>query len=87
MAVGFGFLQGASLSAILGIILETVEQRAAEAQATAAVVAIECNSGADRVIAWVAPGWDETLDDATLLAVIRPAPGQPAAPCCPTRCA
>ena len=57
-----------------------VEQRAAEAQATAPVVAIECNSGADRVIALVAPGWDETLDDATLLAVIRPAPGQPAAP-------
>ncbi len=49
-----------------------VDQRPAEALASAPVVAIECNSGADRVIALVAPGWDEALDDAALLAVIRP---------------
>jgi hypothetical protein len=30
------------------------------------VVAIECNSGAERVIALVAPGWDDALDDAQL---------------------
>lgn len=34
MVCGFGFLQGASLSAILGIILETVEPRAASTQAS-----------------------------------------------------
>jgi len=39
MATGFGFLQGASLSAILGIILETVEQRAAATQASVLVAA------------------------------------------------
>ena len=49
-----------------------MDQRPAEALASAPVVAIECNSGADRVIALVAPGWDEALDDAALLAVIRP---------------
>ena len=49
-----------------------VDQRSAEALASAPVVAIECNSGADRVIALVAPGWDEALDDAALLSVIRP---------------
>ena len=47
----------------------------ADSQAAAAgqpepVVAIECNSGADRVIALVAPGWDEALSDAGLLQVI-----------------
>lgn len=39
MAAGFGFLQGASLSAILGIILETVERRAAATQAAVLVAA------------------------------------------------
>ncbi len=39
MVCGFGFLQGASLSAILGIILETVEQRAASTQAAVLVAA------------------------------------------------
>jgi hypothetical protein len=34
------------------------------------VVAIECNSGADRAIALVAPGWDDDLDDAALVQVI-----------------
>ena len=57
-----------------------VEQRPAEALTTGPVVAIECNSGADRVIALVAPGWDEALDDTALLAVIRPDQRPPAAP-------
>jgi dipeptide/tripeptide permease len=39
MVCGFGFLQGASLSAVLGIILETVEQRAAATQAGVLVAA------------------------------------------------
>jgi len=39
MVCGFGFLQGASLSAILGIILETVEHRAAATQAAVLVAA------------------------------------------------
>ncbi len=34
-------------------------------------VAIECNSGAHRVIALVAPGWDDDMDDDRLNAVIR----------------
>ncbi|WP_353265943.1 hypothetical protein [Gemmatimonas sp.] len=34
-------------------------------------VAIECNSGAHRVIALVSPGWDDDMDDAKLNAVIR----------------
>lgn len=37
------------------------------------VVAIECNSGADRAIALVAPGWDDDLDDAALVQVITQA--------------
>ena len=43
-----------------------IDQRAAAQGQSADVVAIECNSGADRVIALVAPGWDETLTDAQL---------------------
>jgi MFS family permease len=39
MVGGFGFLQGASLSAILGIVLETVERRAAATQAAVLVAA------------------------------------------------
>jgi MFS family permease len=38
-ASGYGFLQGASLSAVMGIILETVEQRAAATQAAVLVAA------------------------------------------------
>lgn len=48
-----------------------VEQRAAAAGRD--VVAIECNSGADRAIALVAPGWDDDFDDATLVRVITSA--------------
>jgi len=47
------------------------DQRPAAAAAAAPVVAIECNSGADRVIALVAPGWDEALADPALLAIIH----------------
>jgi len=42
------------------------EQREAAAALPAGSVAIECNSGAERVIALVAPGWDDVMDDATL---------------------
>jgi hypothetical protein len=45
-----------------------VDQRAAAGDRD--VVAIECNSGADRAIALVAPGWDDDLDDAALVQVI-----------------
>lgn len=48
-----------------------VEQRAAAAGRD--VVAHECNSGADRAIALVAPGWDDDFDDATLVRVITSA--------------
>jgi hypothetical protein len=49
-----------------------VEQReAAAALAGSDVVAIECNSGAHRVIALVPAGWDDDMDDARLNAVIR----------------
>jgi hypothetical protein len=48
-----------------------VDQRAAAAAlANDDVVAIECNSGAHRVIALVPPGWDDEMDDARLNAVI-----------------
>jgi hypothetical protein len=43
-----------------------VEQREAAASMPADTVAIECNSGAERVIALVAPGWDDTMDDSRL---------------------
>ena len=49
-----------------------VDQRAAAAAlASDDVVAIECNSGAHRVIALVPTGWDDDMDDARLNAVIR----------------
>ncbi len=51
-----------------------VDQREAAVAATTAaggeVVAIECNSGAARVIALVAPGWDDDMDDARLVKTI-----------------
>jgi len=34
------------------------------------LVAIECNSGAERVIALVAPGWDDVMSDAQLAETI-----------------
>lgn len=43
-----------------------LEQREAAAALPADIVAIECNSGAHRVIALVAPGWDDVMDDTTL---------------------
>lgn len=48
-----------------------VEQREAAAAQPNEVVAIECNSGAHRVIALVPSGWDDDMDDARLNAVIR----------------
>ncbi len=47
-----------------------VEQQATAATLSHEVVAIECNSGADRVIALVEPGWDEALSDAQLASTI-----------------
>jgi hypothetical protein len=47
-----------------------VEQQAEAAAIGSEVVAIECNSGAERVIALLAPGWDDVLDDAGLAAAI-----------------
>lgn len=43
-----------------------VEQQEAASRVSHEVVAIECNSGADRVIALVQPGWDESMSDASL---------------------
>jgi hypothetical protein len=43
-----------------------IDQREAAAVLPADTVAIECNSGAERVIALVAPGWDDDMDDMTL---------------------
>ncbi len=42
------------------------DQQAAAAAHAGDVVAIECNSGADRVIALVRPGWDDDLSDSQL---------------------
>jgi hypothetical protein len=42
------------------------DQQAAAAAESGDVVAIECNSGADRVIALVRPGWDDDLSDSQL---------------------
>lgn len=42
------------------------DQREAAAVLPSDTVAIECNSGAERVIALVAPGWDDSMDDAAL---------------------
>ena len=47
-----------------------VEQRASAAGMPIETVAIECNSGAERVIALVAPGWDDNLTDEQLAATI-----------------
>ncbi|MCA2984384.1 MAG: hypothetical protein ACK6DR_08530 [Gemmatimonas sp.] len=47
------------------------EQRERAAALGTAHVAIECNSGADRVIALVPPGWDDDMDDARLTQIIR----------------
>ena len=48
-----------------------VEQREAAATMSQDTVAIECNSGAHRVIALVPAGWDDDMDDARLRGVIR----------------
>jgi hypothetical protein len=46
------------------------EQQADAAQSAHEVVAIECNSGAERVIALVAPGWDDEMSDEKLTETI-----------------
>lgn len=49
------------------------DQRAAAEAAQSSgsdVVAIECNSGAARVIALVPPGWDDDMPDDRLVATI-----------------
>jgi hypothetical protein len=43
-----------------------VDQRAVAETMPGDTVAIECNSGAERVIALVPPGWDDNMDDARL---------------------
>lgn len=64
---------------ITWICLELPEVPADHADAARAqgheTVAIECNSGAERVIALVRPGWDDTLDDAALADAIARAAG------------
>lgn len=50
-----------------------VEHRASASVMAPDTVAVECNSGAERVIALLAPGWDETLDDASLARTISDA--------------
>ncbi|MCA0376344.1 MAG: hypothetical protein LCH84_11865 [Gemmatimonadetes bacterium] len=49
------------------------DQVAQAATMPADTVAVECNSGAARVIALLAPGWDESLTDDALAAAIRSA--------------
>lgn len=47
-----------------------VDQRAAAAAMSADMVAIECNSGAERVIALVPNGWDDNMEDSQLAGII-----------------
>jgi len=59
---------------VMWICLELPEvpadHRVAAAAVGAETVAIECNSGAERVIALMQPGWDEDMDDAALAGTI-----------------
>jgi MFS family permease len=71
MAGGFGFLQGASLSAILGIILETVEQRAAATQAAVLVAA----GNLSNVYLPPVAGWAHDAGGLTMLLVVDVAVG------------
>ena len=48
-----------------------VEHRAFADNAPTNAVAIECNSGADRVIALVAPDWEDVLSDTQLASTIE----------------
>jgi len=61
-------------SGITWICLELPEvpedQRARAEQESVDVVAVECNSGAERVIALLSPGWDDDMDDAALASSI-----------------
>jgi hypothetical protein len=46
------------------------DQQAAASESATEVVAVECNSGAERVIALLAPSWEDSLDDAGLSALL-----------------
>ena len=46
------------------------EQAAQAATHATEVVAVECNSGADRVIALLSPGWDENMGESQLAELI-----------------
>jgi hypothetical protein len=47
-----------------------LDQRASAALMPVDTVAVECNSGAERVIVLLSPGWDDDLDDARLVRTI-----------------
>ena len=47
-----------------------VERREAAGAMAADTVAIECNSGAERVIALVPNGWDDDMPDSQLAGII-----------------
>jgi len=49
------------------------DYRAAAAASPTEVVAIECNSGAERVIVLLAPGWDDHMTDNELTETITSA--------------
>ena len=59
---------------VMWICLEMPEVPNEHVVAAAAIgpstVAVECNSGAERVLALLQPGWDDDLDDATLAGTI-----------------
>lgn len=71
MVCGFGFLQGASLSAILGIVLETVEPRAASTQAAVLVAA----GNLPNVYLPPAAGWAHDTGGLSMLLVVDAAIG------------
>ena len=71
MVGGYGFLQGASLSAILGIVLETVEQRAA---ATRAAVLVAAGNLSNVYLPPVA-GWAHDAGGLSMLLVVDVAVG------------
>jgi len=50
-----------------------VEHRAVAAALPGDTVAIECNTGAERVVALVPAGWDEAMDDQRLVDAISAA--------------
>jgi len=59
---------------VMWICLELPEvpkdQVAEASRSPTEVVAVECNSGAERVIALLAPSWEDSLDDTGLSALL-----------------